>query len=123
MDSSIAHVARLILFFAAAAASVSARAHCSNPSVRREWRSLSAHERAEWIEAVNVRSSPFIFVLLEAQPHFQCLSSQPHDSNLVATQPPVVSLIPPINPDSSYYDGSSTPILDFTMLTTPTPQT
>lgn len=28
---------------------------CLNPSVRREWRSLSTHERAEWISAVKVK--------------------------------------------------------------------
>ena len=27
---------------------------CSDPSVRREWRSLTLHERAEWIAAVKV---------------------------------------------------------------------
>jgi len=36
--------------------SVTAQKHCRNPSVRREWRSLSAHERAEWINAVKVRN-------------------------------------------------------------------
>ena len=34
--------------------SVTARTHCSKPSVRREWRSLTSHERAEWIAAVKV---------------------------------------------------------------------
>jgi hypothetical protein len=28
---------------------------CTTPAVRREWRKLSAHEKAEWIGAVNVR--------------------------------------------------------------------
>ena len=28
---------------------------CTKPAVRREWRKLSAHEKAEWIGAVNVR--------------------------------------------------------------------
>ena len=37
--------------------SVTARPRCSHPSVRREWRSLAAHERAEWIAAVKVNSS------------------------------------------------------------------
>jgi len=36
--------------------SVTAQKPCRNPSVRREWRSLSAHERADWIDAVKVRN-------------------------------------------------------------------
>ena len=28
--------------------------HCAKPRVRREWRSLSEAERAEWLAAVNV---------------------------------------------------------------------
>ena len=34
--------------------SVATQARCSNPSVRREWRSLTPHERTEWISAVKV---------------------------------------------------------------------
>ena len=34
--------------------SATAQEHCSNPSVRREWRSLTPHQRAEWITAVKV---------------------------------------------------------------------
>ena len=29
--------------------------HCSNPSVRREWRNLLAQERTDWLAAVKVR--------------------------------------------------------------------
>jgi len=36
---------------------VTARPRCSHPSVRREWRSLTPHERAEWITAVKVNTS------------------------------------------------------------------
>jgi len=36
---------------------VTARARCSDPSVRREWRSLTPHERAGWIAAVKVNPS------------------------------------------------------------------
>jgi len=36
--------------------SVTAQTHCPNPSVRREWRSLPSHERAEWINAVKVKN-------------------------------------------------------------------
>ena len=34
--------------------SVTAKVQCSNPSVRREWRTLTSDERAEWIDAVKV---------------------------------------------------------------------
>ena len=34
--------------------SVTARGRCFNPSVRHEWRSLTSHERAEWITAIKV---------------------------------------------------------------------
>jgi len=37
--------------------SVTARSRCSHPSVRREWRSLAPHERAEWVAAVKVNTS------------------------------------------------------------------
>ena len=36
--------------------SAAAHTQCDNPSVRREWRTLSADERAEWIDAVKVRT-------------------------------------------------------------------
>ena len=45
--------AAVILF----AQSVTARPRCSHPSVRHEWRSLTLHERAEWIAAVKVNPS------------------------------------------------------------------
>jgi len=37
--------------------SVTAQKRCPNPSVRREWRSLPSHERAEWINAIKVKNS------------------------------------------------------------------
>ena len=110
MVPSIAKVARLLLPFGMLVASVGAQAVCSNPSVRREWRALSAHERAGWIEAVNVCLHLSPESCLKLKPRCQCLSKQPHNHSLVATQPANVSLIPPINPNSSYYDGLSTPI-------------
>jgi len=85
MAPSIANIARFTLFIGMAVASVRA-ALCESPSIRREWRELSFRERAEWIKAVN------------------CLSAEPHDPNLVVTQPANVTLIPPIDPNSSYYD-------------------
>jgi len=59
---------------------------CTKPVVRKEWRALSAKEKEEWIRAVN------------------CLSKLPHDSALTPSVDPSVSLIPPINVSSSYYD-------------------
>ncbi|KAF9649244.1 Di-copper centre-containing protein, partial [Thelephora ganbajun] len=59
---------------------------CSNPSVRREWRSLAPEERAEWIAAV------------------KCLNTLPHDSSLVPTFNTTYTAIPPINTSSSYFD-------------------
>ena len=59
MAPLIANVARFTLFIGAAVASVHA-ALCESPNVRREWRALSPHERAEWIEAVNVLFPPFM---------------------------------------------------------------
>ena len=38
---------------------VTAQSRCSNPSVRREWRSLTSDERAEWITAVKVSPSEY----------------------------------------------------------------
>jgi len=35
---------------------VTARPRCSDPSVRREWRSLAPDERAEWIAAIKVNT-------------------------------------------------------------------
>ncbi|KAF9785224.1 Di-copper centre-containing protein [Thelephora terrestris] len=64
--------------------SVSGR--CTNPKVRREWRSLCADERAAWINAV------------------KCLASLPHDPKIAPIVDPTLSLIPPLNPDSSYFD-------------------
>lgn len=54
MAPSIANIARFTLFIGTAVASVRA-ALCESPGIRREWRALSTNERAEWIEAVNVR--------------------------------------------------------------------
>ena len=67
MAPSIANATRFILCLGAAVASVRAQAVCSDPSVRREWRALSVHEKAEWIEAVKVCSMPFSRVPLRTQ--------------------------------------------------------
>ncbi|KAN0111160.1 hypothetical protein V8E52_008772 [Russula decolorans] len=59
---------------------------CTKPAVRREWRAFSTEEKAEWIRAI------------------KCLSKQPHDSALTPSVDPSLSLIPPINTSSSYFD-------------------
>ncbi|KAI0030268.1 Di-copper centre-containing protein [Vararia minispora EC-137] len=61
-------------------------ANCTNPSVRREWRTFTTEEKSEWISAV------------------KCLSDLPHNPDLFATVPPSVSSIVPINASGSYYD-------------------
>ncbi|KAI0082073.1 Di-copper centre-containing protein [Panus rudis PR-1116 ss-1] len=59
-------------------------ARCTKPSIRREWRSLSTIERAEWIRAV------------------KCLTSLPHTDALTPlVNPPD---IPPVNSSSTFYD-------------------
>jgi len=78
---------------------------CTKPAVRKEWRTFSAHQKAEWIRAVNVSILPHIDGLSEALIRFQCLSKLPHDPALTPSVDPSVSLIPPVNKSSSYYDG------------------
>ncbi|KAH9974195.1 hypothetical protein BJV77DRAFT_968416 [Russula vinacea] len=68
---------------------------CTNPVVRREWRTISTDEKADWIRAMN------------------CLSQQPHDPALTPSVDPSISLIPPVNASSSFYDGM-TQSIDFT---------
>ncbi|KAH9954003.1 Di-copper centre-containing protein [Russula dissimulans] len=59
---------------------------CTKPVIRKEWRKLTTDQRAEWIRAVN------------------CLSDLPHDPALSPSVDPSISLIPPVNVSSSYYD-------------------
>ncbi|OBZ67004.1 hypothetical protein A0H81_12820 [Grifola frondosa] len=59
---------------------------CKTPSIRKEWRSLSALERAEWIRAV------------------KCLTDYPHTNALTPSVNPFVSKIPPVNKSGSFYD-------------------
>ncbi|KAJ7302690.1 Di-copper centre-containing protein [Mycena albidolilacea] len=59
-------------------------AKCLNPSVRREWRSFTNNEKAEWIRAV------------------KCLGTLPHNDALAPTvNPPDIG---PVNISGSYYD-------------------
>ncbi|KAJ4483814.1 Di-copper centre-containing protein [Lentinula aciculospora] len=61
-----------------------ASADCTNPAVRREWRTLSTDERANWISAV------------------KCLGELPHDPALTPFVNP--DDIAPVNASGSYYD-------------------
>ncbi|KAF7302077.1 Di-copper centre-containing protein [Mycena indigotica] len=59
---------------------------CIQPAVRKEWRTLSWSERADWIRSV------------------KCLANLPHDDALAPSVPPSISNIVPVNTSSSYYD-------------------
>jgi len=61
-----------------------AAGQCTHPVVRKEWRKLLAHEKAEWIRAVN------------------CLSHLSHDDALTPTVKPTD--IVAVNTSGSYYD-------------------
>ena len=52
MAISLAKNVSLALLFAFIATTYAT--HCAKPRVRREWRTLSEAERAEWLAAVNV---------------------------------------------------------------------
>ena len=87
---------------------------CTKPAIRREWRALTTEEKADWIRAVNVRIDARL-CLAEDIFGFQCLSQLPHDPALTPSVNPSVSLIPPVNTSSSYYDGM-TQFTDFSFL-------
>jgi len=59
---------------------------CAKPRVRREWRSISEAEREAWVAAV------------------KCLKTVPHKPTLNPTLDLAVTQIPPVNPNSSYFD-------------------
>lgn len=77
-------------------------AKCLNPSVRREWRSFTNNEKAEWITAVKVGNS---LTPNQVSAHIytpQCLGNLPHDDALAPTvNPPDIG---PVNISGSYYD-------------------
>jgi len=81
--------------------------HCEKPRVRREWRSISEGERKEWVDAV------------------KCLKKVPHKPALTPTINVSISQIPPMNPDSSYFDDfvyahmDLNPVIHFTGLFLP----
>lgn len=60
--------------------------NCNKPKVRKEWRSLCADERAAWLKAVN------------------CIARSPHNPKIAPVVDPLISLIPPVTSNSSYYD-------------------
>ncbi|KAJ7121493.1 Di-copper centre-containing protein [Mycena epipterygia] len=61
-------------------------AACKNPAVRKEWRTLSKAERANWISAV------------------KCLANLPHDPALTPSVNRSISNIVPVNASGSYLD-------------------
>lgn len=82
---------------------------CTKPAVRKEWRTFSTEQKEEWIGAVNVSIdilTPQIDRPAEEIFEFQCLSKLPHDPALTPSVDPLVSLIPPVNKSSSYFDGT-----------------
>ncbi|KAG7451672.1 Di-copper centre-containing protein [Guyanagaster necrorhizus] len=60
---------------------------CLNPSIRKEWRSLTDDEKADFISSI------------------KCLAHMPHDPKLSPTVKP--DDIPPVNDTSSYWDDIS----------------
>ena len=77
---------------------------CAKPRVRREWRSISEAEREEWVAAVKVRDSVADTLWLLSQA--QCLKTVPHTTALAPNFDASVTRIPPVNPNSSYFDGT-----------------
>ncbi|KAL5536597.1 hypothetical protein ACEPAF_420 [Sanghuangporus sanghuang] len=61
-------------------------AQCIEPSIRREWRQFSTEEKSAWISAV------------------KCLTTFPHTDLLAPSVDPSLSLMPPVNTSSTYYD-------------------
>ncbi|KAF9785223.1 Di-copper centre-containing protein [Thelephora terrestris] len=90
------HILRVALVSAILFTSVGG--HCTSPKVRREWRCISPDERAAWMKAV------------------KCLTKLPHNPDIYVTVDPAVSLIPAINPNSSYYDDFSYAHMDLNIL-------
>ena len=91
--------------------STSVSGQCLTPRVRKEWRCLCQEERVAWIKAINVHPLPASSLSYPPElTQFQCLAKLPHDPDFVGnTVDPTISLIPPVNPDSSRYDGAAFP--------------
>ena len=106
-------VALVIIWSAVGVSCSYGRRPCTKPAVRREWRAFTNKEKAEWIRAVNVRiriSLALAVISSDAVFWLQCLSHQPHDTALVPSVDPSISLIPSVNASGSYYDGMNRPI-------------
>lgn len=58
--ASFLGVARVLLLSLLISTVVADDKKCENPKVRREWRTLSSSEQADWIDAVNVLDSRFL---------------------------------------------------------------
>ena len=93
-----------VLFFGFVVSTAANNMKCQNPKVRYEWRKLSGSQRTEWINAVKVFiPSPAVSTMLSSSS--QCLTTLPHDPRLTPSVPTNVSLIPPVNETSSFFDG------------------
>ncbi|KAJ6576032.1 Di-copper centre-containing protein [Mycena vulgaris] len=75
-----------IVFLAALALLSAADAACTEPAVRKEWRTLTKAERTDWISAV------------------KCMANLPHDEGLTPTVDRSISGIVAMNASGSYYD-------------------
>ena len=76
---------------------------CTNPVVRREWRSLSPDERQQWLDAIKVRALPRSARHCQPLTVIKCMASLPHTDDLVVDVGK--GDIGPINASGSYYDG------------------
>ena len=85
--------------------------HCANPRVRREWRSISEAEREEWVAAVKVEINNPDLLTSDPLIPLQCLNKVPHKSSLKPTFDLAITQIPPVNPNSSYFDGAANLLL------------
>jgi tyrosinase len=74
----------LVLALSVVSTSAAEAVRCKHPSKRQEWRTLSAHQKADWLRAI------------------KCLSKLPHTNALAPLVKP--SDIPPVNTSSSYWD-------------------
>jgi len=79
---------------------------CESPTGRREWRTLSRADKAEWVRAVKVgHSSHTIRRAKTDHVPKKCVADMPHNSSIIATGHS--SEIPTITADTRYYDGNA----------------
>ncbi|KAG6915678.1 hypothetical protein DXG01_010467 [Tephrocybe rancida] len=99
----------------AALISLAAKRSCVNPPARKEWRTLSKYEKAEFIHSVK---PPVVFKSdrsPELNAVLQCLASTPHNTSVIATQNQT-QYNPPLNVSGSYYDDISYTHMDLSNL-------